>query len=72
MDGGEAKRPLYLHKIKSKALKPATTYAYQVGAMTSNNDTQWSPVYEFHTASRRNEFNFIAIADIVSMKRFKA
>lgn len=65
MDGGAEHRTIYLHDIKTESLKPATIYSYQVGA-TKGGNTTWSPVYEFHTASKEDTFEFLAIADIVS------
>lgn len=53
-----------MHMIKTKNLKAATVYAYQVGATTSNG-TEWGPELEFHTASKENEFSFLSIGDLV-------
>ncbi|ORY93554.1 Metallo-dependent phosphatase-like protein [Syncephalastrum racemosum] len=63
VDGGAEHRTIYLHDIKTENLKPATIYSYQVGA-AKNGNTTWSSVYEFHTASKHNTFEFLAIADI--------
>ena len=57
-------RELYMHMIKTKNLKAATVYTYQVGATTSNG-TQWGPELEFHTASKEDEFSFLSIGDMV-------
>lgn len=53
-----------MHMIKTKNLKAATVYAYQVGATTSNG-TEWGPELEFHTASKEDEFSFLSIGDMV-------
>ncbi|ORZ15314.1 Metallo-dependent phosphatase-like protein [Absidia repens] len=65
VDGGNAKRPLYLHNIQTKPLKLATLYEYQVGSINCDDkSTLWSPVFEFHTPSRSNSFKFIATGDV--------
>ncbi|KAI8343515.1 Metallo-dependent phosphatase-like protein [Chlamydoabsidia padenii] len=64
IDGGDAKRPLYLHNIQTKPLKSATIYEYQVGSIINQTSTFWSAVFEFHTASRSDSFKFIATSDI--------
>ncbi|KAI7884965.1 Metallo-dependent phosphatase [Lichtheimia hyalospora FSU 10163] len=62
-DGGALQRELYMHMIKTKNLKAATVYTYQVGATTSNG-TQWGPELEFHTGSKEDEFSFLSIGDM--------
>ncbi|KAI8086736.1 Metallo-dependent phosphatase-like protein [Halteromyces radiatus] len=64
VDGGNAKRPLYLHNIQTDPLQPATIYQYQVGAVSNSSSTIWSPIFEFHTASKSSSFKFIATGDI--------
>ncbi|CAO3646222.1 unnamed protein product [Cunninghamella blakesleeana] len=63
VDGGIAQRPLYLHTIQTKSLRPATVYQYQVGSI-SDSDIKYSSVFEFHTAPRRDSFKFLATGDI--------
>ncbi|KAI9482514.1 Metallo-dependent phosphatase-like protein [Zychaea mexicana] len=63
VDEGEAHRTISLHQAKTKRLRPATVYCYQVGAY-GDSTWKWSSVYEFHTASKGKEFSFLAIADI--------
>jgi hypothetical protein len=65
IDGGLAQRKLYLHQLKTKKLQPSTLYSYQVGSITDNKYVHWSPEYEFHTASKKNDFSFIATGDVV-------
>ncbi|KAG1467160.1 hypothetical protein G6F56_004568 [Rhizopus delemar] len=63
VDGGAAKRELYLHNIRTNMLKPDTKFYYQVGA--KNSDTiKWSNTYEFHSASLKKDFSFIATGDV--------
>ncbi|CAO3653658.1 unnamed protein product [Mucor hiemalis] len=67
VDGGIAQRKLYLHKLKSKSLRPATVYSYQVGSnikTKKGKKIQWSKTYEFHSAPKKNDFNFLATGDI--------
>ncbi|KAG0166853.1 hypothetical protein DFQ30_006647 [Apophysomyces sp. BC1015] len=65
VDGGEEKRRLYLHNIKTNNLEPATVYQYQVGTVATNStETTWSPIYEFHTQSDDDTFSFLATADV--------
>ena len=48
----------------------STVYSYQVGAYDDEkSEWNWSAVYEFHTGSKRKEFSFLAIADIVGFCR---
>ncbi|CAO3645069.1 unnamed protein product [Cunninghamella blakesleeana] len=63
VDGGIAQRPLYLHNIQTKLLRPNTIYQYQVGAI-SEFGIEYSPIFEFHTAPRRDLFKFLAIGDV--------
>ncbi|KAI8378248.1 Metallo-dependent phosphatase-like protein [Choanephora cucurbitarum] len=63
VDGGDAKRELHLHKIKTKKLKPAITYRYQVGAAVGD-EIYWSEEFEFHSASKKKEFSFLATGDV--------
>ncbi|KAK4517152.1 uncharacterized protein ATC70_000483 [Mucor velutinosus] len=63
VDGGLAQRKLYLHKLKTKALKAATVYQYKVGSMNESS-VKWSTTYEFHTAPKKNDFSFIATGDV--------
>ncbi|RCH96017.1 hypothetical protein CU097_011539 [Rhizopus azygosporus] len=63
VDGGSAQRQLYLHNIQTKTLKPDTIYVYQVGAKKGNS-IKWSKTYEFHTASLKKDFSFIATGDV--------
>lgn len=63
LDGGLAQRKLYLHKLKTKALKAATVYQYKVGSKTESS-VKWSKSYEFHTAPKKNDFSFIATGDV--------
>lgn len=70
VDGGAAKRELYLHNIRTNMLKPDTKFYYQVGA--KNSDTiKWSNTYEFHSASLKKDFSFIATGDVVSRIRIQ-
>ncbi|KAI9260762.1 Metallo-dependent phosphatase-like protein [Phascolomyces articulosus] len=64
-DGGEAHRTISLYRAKTRKLRAATVYQYQVGAFDNDKSKwSWSSVYEFHTGSKRKEFSFIAIGDI--------
>ncbi|KAI8078095.1 Metallo-dependent phosphatase-like protein [Gilbertella persicaria] len=63
VDGGLAHRELYLHKIMTHKLKPATVYRYQVGSVVDHQE-HWSEVFEFHTASKKDEFSFLATGDV--------
>ncbi|KAI8984776.1 Metallo-dependent phosphatase-like protein [Mycotypha africana] len=65
-DGGEAKRKLYLHKIKTKLLEQNTLYHYRLGSRHKKKRIQWSKIYEFHTPteSRDDAFSFLATGDI--------
>ncbi|KAG1057141.1 hypothetical protein G6F46_001024 [Rhizopus delemar] len=63
VDGGSAQRELYLHNIQTKKLKPNTKFYYQVGARKAES-IKWSKIYEFHTASFKKDFSFIATGDV--------
>ncbi|KAI8345347.1 Metallo-dependent phosphatase-like protein [Blakeslea trispora] len=63
IDGGAAKRKLYLHKMMTRKLKPATVYHYQVGAAVGNQ-IYWSEEFKFHSASKKEEFSFLATGDV--------
>ncbi|KAI8148583.1 Metallo-dependent phosphatase-like protein [Fennellomyces sp. T-0311] len=63
-DGGNAKRIMHIHNLKSKPLEKATTYEYKVGSVVNSTTIVWSPVYQFHTPDKTPSFQFLAAADM--------
>ncbi|OZJ01912.1 hypothetical protein BZG36_05102, partial [Bifiguratus adelaidae] len=65
VDNGTAHHTIYLHNLKTNALKSATIYQYRVGTIDYSGKTMWcESTYEFHTASHDDTTNFIATADL--------
>ncbi|KAI7885210.1 Metallo-dependent phosphatase [Lichtheimia hyalospora FSU 10163] len=65
VDGGAQRRPLYMHQATTKQLKRGCKYQYQVGSQSSKTGSvQWSSIYDFHTASNNEEFEFLITGDL--------
>lgn len=66
MDGGAKHRPLYMHQATTKRLESGCKYQYQVGSQSpKTGSVEWSPIFEFHTASSSEEFEFLITGDLV-------
>ncbi|KAI7848953.1 Metallo-dependent phosphatase-like protein [Circinella umbellata] len=63
VDGGEGRHTVHLHNLESRNLKKETLYMYQVGSV-KGNETDWSEIYQFHTPSEGDSFEFIATGDM--------
>ncbi|CDH48539.1 isoform c [Lichtheimia corymbifera JMRC:FSU:9682] len=65
VDGGAKHRPLYMHQATTKRLESGCKYQYQVGSQSpKTGSVEWSPIFEFHTASSSEEFEFLITGDL--------